>query len=46
MVEYTVVTHALLLSTTVGGWMFSTYLMKAISAFYESIYWILTSSVP
>ena len=46
MVEYTMVTHVLLLGGTFLLWVFTTTLMNAISAFYESVYWILTSSVP
>ena len=46
MVEYTFVTHVLLIGGTFALWGFSTYLMKGLSLFYENIYWVLTSSVP
>lgn len=46
MVEYVWVTHVLLLGGSFGLWVFTTYLLKSVSMFYESVYWILTSSVP
>ena len=46
MVEYSIVTHALLIGGGFAGWYFTSFLMKTISIFYESVYWILTSSVP
>ena len=46
MVEYTLVTHALMIGGGATAWAFSTYLLKTISIFYESVYWVLTSSVP
>ena len=46
MIEYTLITHVLMLGGTFTLWVFSSYLFNAISKFYESIYWILMSSVP
>ena len=46
MVEYSIVTHAILIGGSFGAWVFTTYLMNSISKFYESVYWVLTSSVP
>ena len=46
MVEYSILTHAILIGGAGGAWFFTTYLLKSVSIFYESVYWILTSSVP
>ncbi len=46
MVEYSIVTHALMIGGGATAWAFSTYLLKTVSIFYESVYWVLTSSVP
>jgi hypothetical protein len=46
MVEYTWVTHALLIGGAGMAWPFMSALMNAMSLYYESIYFIISSSVP
>jgi hypothetical protein len=46
MVEYTMVTHVLLISTLAGTWPFMSAMMNSMSLYYESIYYIIGSSVP
>ena len=46
MVEYTMVAHALLFGGAVAIWPFLTYLMRALSIYFKSIYFIISSPVP
>ncbi len=44
--EYSFVSHVLMFMGTGIGWYFTVYLFKALNAFYDSIYFVLQSSVP
>ncbi|MFT3841854.1 MAG: hypothetical protein QM723_32990 [Myxococcaceae bacterium] len=46
MVEYTFVTHILMLGGVATLWVFTGYLFKALNLYYQSIYFVLQSSVP
>ena len=46
MVEYTWVTHAILIGGTMLTWPFMSTLMNAMTLYYENIYFIVGSSVP
>lgn len=46
MVEYSIVAHALLVAGTLGGTWFVTYLINALTKYFQSIYWVLTSPIP
>ncbi len=46
MVEYSFIAHALLVVGTFGGTWFVTYLINALTKYFESIYWVLTSPIP
>ena len=46
MVEYTLVTHALLIGGVVAVWPFLGYMMKAFDIYYRSIYFVLNAPVP
>ena len=46
MIEYSVVAYALLISTMVAGWPFISYMMNALTKYYESISFVITSPVP
>ncbi len=45
MVEYSVITHALLVGGAFLGWPFVSHLIQGLSAYYKSIYFVLTSPV-
>lgn len=46
MVEYTWVTHVLLLGGGATAWAFTVVLLRALDVYFQSLYWILTSAVP
>ena len=46
MVEYSFVTHILMLGGAATLWVFTGYLFKALDLYYQSIYFVLQSSVP
>lgn len=46
MLEYTWVTHAILIGGTMAMWPFWSYLMNALDKYYQSIYFVLTAPVP
>jgi hypothetical protein len=46
MLEYTMVAHALLLGGAMLVWPFLTYLMRALSIYFQSIYFVLNAAVP
>ncbi len=45
MVEYTMVTHMLLISVAFASYPFLSTLMGALTKYYQSIYFVLTSSL-
>ncbi len=46
MVEYSIVSHVLMLGGAATIWYFSGYLYSALDLYYQSIYFVLQSSVP
>jgi len=46
MVEYSFISHAILVGGTLFAWPFTSALLQALNTYYESIYWVLTSPVP
>lgn len=46
MVEYSLVAHALLIGGAALAWPFLVYMMRALSIYFQSIYFIVTSPVP
>lgn len=46
MLEYSFVAHAILLGGGLVGFPFVSQLIQALSLYYESIYFVLTSPVP
>ena len=46
MVEYTLVAHALLFGGALAVWPFLVYLMRALSIYFKSIYFVISSPVP
>jgi Flp pilus assembly pilin Flp len=46
MVEYSVVAHMILVGGTAVGFPFLAKLLNALTKYYESIYWVLTSPIP
>jgi hypothetical protein len=46
MVEYTMVSHVLLIGGVAMAWPFMTAMMNAMTLYYQSIYFIVGSSVP
>jgi hypothetical protein len=46
MIEYTFVAHALLIGGAAMVWPFLVFLMRALSIYFQSIYFIITSPVP
>lgn len=46
MVEYSVVAHAILFVGAGVGFPFLAQLLNALTKYYQSIYWVLTSPIP
>ena len=46
MVEYSLVAHALLIGGAAICWPFLVYLMRALSIYFKSIYFVISSPVP
>jgi hypothetical protein len=46
MVEYSLVAHALLIGGAAIAWPFLVYLMRALSLYFQSMYFVITSPVP
>ncbi|MBK7861628.1 MAG: hypothetical protein IPJ65_24030 [Archangiaceae bacterium] len=46
MLEYTMITHALLIGGAAFCWPFLVYLMRALSIYFKSIYFVISSPVP
>jgi hypothetical protein len=46
MIEYTLVAHAILIGGAVMAWPFLVYMMRALSIYFQSIFFIITSPVP
>lgn len=46
MVEYSVITHAILVGGAGLGWPFISQLLQGLSTYYQSIYFVLTSPIP
>ena len=46
MMEYTMVTHVLLIGGTAVAWPFMSTLMNGLNTYYQSIWFILGASVP
>jgi hypothetical protein len=46
MVEYSVVAHALFFTVAVGAYPFLSQMLNALTKYYQSIYWVLTSPIP
>ena len=46
MVEYSLVAHLLLLGGVLLAWPFLVYLVKALSLYFKSIYFVVSSPVP
>jgi hypothetical protein len=46
MLEYTLVTHAILVGGVAMAWPFLSTLMNALSIYYQSIYFVLNAPTP
>ena len=46
MMEYSFISHILVLGAVTAGTPMITYLIEGLSKYYESIYWVLTSPIP
>lgn len=46
MLEYTMVVHVLLIGGAAMAWPFLSYMMKALTIYYQSIYFVLSAPVP
>jgi hypothetical protein len=46
MVEYTMVSHVLLIGGAAATWPFMSFMMKGMNLYYQSIFWMLSTSVP
>lgn len=46
MVEYTLVAHAVLLGGTMLIWPFMTYLLRGLSIYFKSIFFVLNAPTP
>lgn len=46
MVEYSMVSHVLLIGGAAMAWPFMSALMNAMNLYYQSVYFIIGSSVP
>ena len=46
MLEYSLISHALLIGGAFGAWVFVDYFMYALNLYFESVYWVITSPVP
>ena len=46
MIEYTMVTHVLLVGGAVAVWPFLSFMLKAFAVYYRSIYFVLSAPVP
>ncbi len=46
MIEYSIVAHALLIGGAAVCWPFLVYLMRALSIYFKSIYFVISSPVP
>ena len=46
MVEYSFISHAILIGGSFGAWVFVDYLMYALNLYFQSVYWVITSPVP
>lgn len=46
MIEYSFITHALLIGGSAICWPFLVFLMRALSIYFKSIYFVVSSPVP
>jgi hypothetical protein len=46
MIEYSLVAHALLIGGAAMVWPFLVFMMRSLSIYFQSIYFIITSPVP
>ena len=46
MLEYSVITHFILVGGALAGWPFVSKLIQGLSAYYLSIYFVVTSPIP
>ncbi len=46
MLEYTMVSHAILLGGTIVVWPFLSYLLRGISIYFKSIFFVLNAPTP
>ncbi|MCL2012350.1 MAG: hypothetical protein FWG75_06150 [Cystobacterineae bacterium] len=46
MVEYSLIGHVLMVGGVAAAWPFFTVLMNAFNAYYQGIFFVLTSPVP
>lgn len=46
MLEYSMITHALLIGGAAICWPFLVFLMRALSIYFKSIYFVISSPVP